>query len=181
MPVQRVDAPVAAAIAVAASTGFRSSFASKRTCSSRSVRPVAAASEGRPSFARSWRTSAGQLLEEADKVLGLATELGAQLGPLGGDAGGTGVEVTLARHVASESDEHRGAEGELVGAEKRRDDNVACRAQAAIGAQTHAAAQAVVDEHLLRFSEPSSQGLPAYLMLESGEAPVPPELPAMTM
>src|SRR5689334_9616990 len=61
--------------------------------------------------------------------------------------------MTLARHVAAESDENGGAESEFVRAEKRRDDDVARRAQAAIGAQAHAPAKSVVDEHLLRFGE----------------------------
>ena len=63
---------------------------------------------------------AGELFEEADDVLGLAAELGAQLGRLRGDAGGTGVEVALPGHVAAESDENRGAEGVLVGSEHER-------------------------------------------------------------
>ena len=124
-------------------------------------------SEGRPSSASMTLQVSGELLEETDKVFGLATELGAQLGLLRGDAGGTGVEMTLARHVATERDEHRGAEGELVGAEQRGDDDVTCRAQAAIGAQAHAAAQAVLDEHLLRFSDAQLPGIAG--VLDAGE------------
>ena len=63
--------------------------------------------------------------EEANDVLGLAAELGAQLGLLRGDAGRAGVEMTLARHVASESDQHGRAEGEFVGTEQCRDEDVA--------------------------------------------------------
>ena len=97
--------------------------------------------------------SRGELFEEADDVLRLAAELGAQLGLLRGDAGGTGVEVTLPRHVAAERDQHRGAEGVFVRAEHRGDEDVARGAQAAVAAQTHAAAQTIVQQHLLRFGE----------------------------
>ena len=65
--------------------------------------------------------------------------------------------------------------------EQRGHHNVARRAQATVGAQAHASSQPVVNQHLLRLGKPSSHGLPAYLMLESGDAPVPPEWPAITM
>ena len=111
--------------------------------------------------------SRGQLLEEADDVLGLAAELGAQLGLLRGDAGGTGIEVALPRHVAAERDEHRGAEGVFVGAEHRGDDDVARGAQAAVAAQAHAAAQTIADQHLLRFGEAQLPGIAG--VLDAGE------------
>src|SRR5579859_6544571 len=82
-------------------------------------------------------------------MLGLAAELGAQLWLLRGDAGGTGVEVALTRHVAAQGNKDRGAEGELVGSEQRSDQDVACGSEAAVGTQTDTAAQTVVDEHLL--------------------------------
>ena len=109
----------------------------------------------------------GEFVEEAHDVLGLAAELGAQFGTLRGDAGGTGVEVALARHVAAERDQDGGAEGEFVGAEQRGDDDVARGAQAAVGAQTDAAAQAVVDEDLLRFGEAQFPGIAG--VLDAGE------------
>ncbi len=50
-------------------------------------------------------------------------------------------------------DEDRGAEGELVGAEQRGDQNVLRGGKAAIGAQTDASAHAVGHEDLLRLGE----------------------------
>ena len=105
----------------------------------------------------------GEFVEEAHDVFGFAAEFGAEFGPLRGDAGGTGVEMTLARHVAAERDQDRGAEGEFVGAEESGDDDVARGAQAAVGAQTHAAAEAVVNEHLLRFGEAEFPGIAGIL------------------
>ena len=100
-------------------------------------------------------------------MLRLAAEFGAQLRPLRGNAGGTGIEVALARHVAAERDQDRGAESEFVGAEQCGDHDVARRAQAAVGAQTNAAAQSVVNENLLRFGEAEFPGVSG--VLDAGE------------
>ena len=61
--------------------------------------------------------------------------------------------MTLARHVAAERHEHSRPEPELLGAEECRDHYVPPAAQAAIGPQAHAFAQAVGDEHLLRLRQ----------------------------
>ena len=89
---------------------------------------------------------AGQSLEEANDVFRLTAKLRTQLRLLGGDAGGAGIEVTLPRHVAAEGDQHRRAKGVFIGAQHRGDQDVARRAQTAIAAQTHAAAQTVLPE-----------------------------------
>ena len=86
---------------------------------------------------------AGELLEEAGDVLGLAAEFRAQIGPLCGDASRTGVEVTLAGHVAAERYEDGGAEGIFVGSEERGDEYVAGSAEASIAAQADAAAKSI--------------------------------------
>ena len=64
----------------------------------------------------------GDELEEVDDELGLAGELLAQLGVLGGDADGARVEVTDAHHHAAAHDQRRGREPELLRAEQGRDD-----------------------------------------------------------
>ena len=61
-----------------------------------------------------------KLMEEHDHVLWLAAELRAQLRPLGSDAGGTGVEVALPRHIAAEGDEYRSAEGVFISTQECR-------------------------------------------------------------
>ena len=70
-PSQRIAPPVSTATAVAARTGLRLSPASKRTCSSRSVRPMASGSEGRPSLARSCRISSASSLKRRTTCSGL--------------------------------------------------------------------------------------------------------------
>ena len=88
-----------------------------------------------------------------DDVLGTPGELGAKVLTLGGDAGGTGVQVALPRHVTAQGNQHAGAEAELLGAQKSRHDDVPAAAQPAVGAEAHAFAQAVRHEHLLRLGQ----------------------------
>ena len=102
---------------------------------------------------------AGELLEKADNVRRLAAEFRAQIGSLRGNARRTGVEVTLARHVAAQRHQHRGAKGEFVGAQQRGDQHIAASAQSAIATQAHASAQAVLHQHLLRFGQPDLPGI----------------------
>ena len=91
--------------------------------------------------------------EVVDDVFGQALEALAQHRILRGDADRAGVEVALAHHDAAGGDQGRGREAELVGAEQRRDHHVASRAQAAVGLERDAAAQAVEHERLLRLGE----------------------------
>ena len=66
--------------------------------------------------------------DEAEEVLDelrLAGELLAQLRVLRRDADRAGVEMADAHHDAARDDERRGREAELLGAEQRRDDDVA--------------------------------------------------------
>ena len=95
----------------------------------------------------------GNIKEEADHVLRLAAELGPQVGTLRRNSRRTGVEMTLPRHVAAYRDQHRGAEGEFVGAEQRSHQNVARGGQTTVHPQPHAAAQTVVPQHLLRLCQ----------------------------
>ena len=74
----------------------------------------------------------GDELHEVDDELGLARELLAQLGVLGGDTDRAGVEVTDADHDAAAHHERRGREAELLGAEQRRDHHVATGLQLAV-------------------------------------------------
>ena len=96
-------------------------------------------------------------------MLRLAAEFRPQLGLLRRDAGGAGVEVALPRHVAAEGDQHGSAEGVFIGAQQRRDQDIARRLQTAIGAQADAAAQAVAHQHLLRFGQAQLPGIAGIL------------------
>ena len=80
-------------------------------------------------------------------------ELGAQVLALRGDAGGTRVEVALARHVAAEGDQRRRPEAELLGAQQRRDQHVPAGLEAAVRAQRDAVAQVVAHQDLVDLGE----------------------------
>ena len=84
-----------------------------------------------------------------DDVLGLAGEALAQLGILGRDPHRAGVEVALAHHDAAERDQRRGGEAVLLGAEQRRDHDVAPGLELAVGLQRHARAQVVEHQRLV--------------------------------
>ena len=86
---------------------------------------------------------------------------------LRGDAGGTGVEVALAGHVAAQGDDGRRAEAELLGAQHRGHHHVAAGLDAAVGAQADATAQAVEHQHLLRLGQAQLPG--AAGVLDRGE------------
>ena len=90
---------------------------------------------------------------EVDDVLGLALELLAQPRVLRGDADRAGVQVADAHHDAARRDERRRGEAELLGAEQRRDGDVAAGLQLAVGLDADAAAQVVGDQDLLRLGE----------------------------
>ena len=93
-----------------------------------------------------------------DHVIRPAGELRAQVLALGGDAGWTGVEVALARHVAAECDEQAGAEAELFRAEEGRHDYVAAVPEATVRSQAHTLSQPVRHQHLLRLGQPQLPG-----------------------
>jgi glutamate synthase domain-containing protein 3 len=67
----------------------------------------------------------GDVGEERLDEFGLATEALPQLGVLGGDTHGAGVEVAHPHHHATRHDEGGGGEAELLGAQERADDDVA--------------------------------------------------------
>ena len=100
----------------------------------------------------------GQGEHEALDLIRRAAELGAQVGALRGDAGRAGVEMALPRHVAAERDEERRPERELLGAQERRDDDVAPGPQPAVGAQRGAIAQAGPEEHLVDLGQAQLPG-----------------------
>ncbi len=76
-------------------------------------------------------------------MLRLAAELRPQLWLLRRNAGGAGVEMALAGHVAAQRDQDRRTEGKLISTQQRRDKDVACRRKPAIGTKPYATAQAV--------------------------------------
>ena len=98
-------------------------------------------------------TSSATKSEVGHDLLGRPRELLAQLWTLRGDADRARVDVARAHHQAALGEEERSAEADLVGAEKRGDDHVPSRLEAAVDADADAAAQPVRDERLLRLGE----------------------------
>jgi hypothetical protein len=90
---------------------------------------------------------------QVDDLLGRADELGAQPLVLRADADRAGVRMALADHDAAHRDQRERADAEFLGAEDRGDDDVAPGLEPAIGAQLHAAAQAVESQRLVDFGQ----------------------------
>ena len=81
--------------------------------------------------------------EEVHDVLGGALEALAQLRVLGGDSDRAGVQVTGAHHDAAGRDQRPRGEAHLIGAEHRRDHDVATGLQLAVGLHDDPRAQVV--------------------------------------
>ena len=125
----------------------------RRRTSSRSTRPIISSIVRKPSSAISSRTSSRDELEEVLDELGLAGELLAQLRILRRDADRARVEMADAHHHAARDDQRRRREAEFLGAEQRRDDDVAAGLHLAVHLDDDAVAEAVEAEHLLRLGE----------------------------
>ena len=78
------------------------------------------------------------------EVFGVSGKFPTQFVLLRGDAHGTAVEVAVATLDASDRDEHRRAECELVGAKHGGDHDVAARTELSVHLQFHAVAQVVL-------------------------------------
>ena len=100
----------------------------------------------------------GDKEEIVDDVLGLAGEALAQHRVLGRDADRAGVEMAFAHHDAAGGDQRSRRETELVGADQRRDHDIAAGAQTAIDLHRDAAAQAVQHQGLLGLGEADFPG-----------------------
>ena len=80
---------------------------------------------------------------------------------------GTRVQMADAHHDAARDDERRGREAELLGAEQRRDHDVAARLHLPVDLHDDAVAQPVEEQHLLRFGQAQLPGHTA--VLDAGE------------
>ena len=131
-----------------------SSAARRRRCpASRRARPPRRWC-GSPAAARYSRTSCGDEPHEVDHVLGPPVEPLAQLRVLRGDADRAGVQVADPHHDAAGHHQRRGGEAELLGAEQRRDDDVAAGLELAVGLHHDPVAQAVGQQRLLGLGQP---------------------------
>ena len=88
----------------------------------------------------------------------LAGEFGAQGLVLGGNTNRAGVEVAFAHHNATHGYQCHGGKGIFLGAEQRRDDDIATGAQLTIGLHDNTAAQVVENQRLLSFCQTDFPG-----------------------
>src|SRR2546423_9848037 len=95
----------------------------------------------------------GQRGREAFDLFGRPGELRPEVLPLRGDARGTRVEVALSGHVAAQRDERRGAERVFLGAEQRREEEVAAGLEAAVRSERDAIAEVVAEQDLVDLGE----------------------------
>ena len=94
-----------------------------------------------------------QEAEIVDHIFIVSPEMLAQLRVLRGHAHRASVRVALAHHHASQHDEHRRAEAELLRPEQRHGDDVAPRLELPVRLQAHLSAQPVEHQRLLRFRQ----------------------------
>ena len=106
--------------------------------------------------------------EEVDHVLGLAAELLAELGVLGGDAHRAGVQVAHPHHDAAHDDQRRRREAILLGPQQRGDHHVAAGLHLAVGLDDDAIAQLVQHQGLLGLGQAELPGNAG--VLDGGQA-----------
>src|SRR3546814_790285 len=90
---------------------------------------------------------------QVDDLLRAAGEFGAELFILGADADRAGIAVALTHHDAAHGDEAQRSDAIFLGAENRRDHDVAPGLEPAVGAQADAVAQPVERQHLIDFGQ----------------------------
>ncbi len=95
----------------------------------------------------------GHGVEEEDDVFRRALVLGAKGLVLTGDTDGAGVEMALADVDAAGGDERRRAEVEFLRAHHGGHEDIEAGLHAAVGAQSHAIAEAVEEQDLVRLGE----------------------------
>ena len=93
------------------------------------------------------------MAEEVNDHFRHASELGAKVSALGGNARRAGVEVALAGHVATDGDDRTGTEPIFLGTKQGSHDDVSTGLHAPIGTEPHPSSQSVENENLLRFGQ----------------------------
>ena len=86
-------------------------------------------------------------------MIGRRFKFCAQFWILRGDARRTGVEMTGTRHNATHRNRGNRAERKFIGAHQRGDHYITSGAETAINAKADSAAQAAVDQRVLRVGE----------------------------
>ena len=112
--------------------------------------------------------------EIVDDMLRFAGKLFAQLGVLRGHTHGAGVQVAFAHHDAAFNHQRCGGETEFIRAQQSTHGHIAAGFHLTIGLHADATAQTIQHQSLLGFSQTNFPRLPACLMDDQGDAPVPP-------
>ena len=120
-----------------------------RSTPSRSTRPIASSSERRPSEARISRTSSATKKKKLTTCSGVPLKRLRSSGSCVAMPDRARVQVAGAHHDAAGRDQRRRREAHLVGAEHRRDHDVAAGLQLAVGLHDDARAQVVEQQRLL--------------------------------
>src|SRR4029077_14042485 len=100
----------------------------------------------------------GDRAEVGNHHFGLACEPGAQLFVLRGDSDGASIEMTLARHDASDGQQRGGAEAEFVGAENSGQHDIAREFQASVHAERESRTEARANQCVMCFAQPNFPG-----------------------
>ncbi len=85
----------------------------------------------------------GDESHEVDGVGGISGIGGAEFGVLGGNSGGTGIEMADAHHNTAEGDEGGGGEAEFFGTEEGGDRDVSSGFELSIGFDDDAATEVI--------------------------------------
>ena len=126
--------------------------------SSISTCPTASSILRKPSSASISRTSSAMNSKKLTTKVGLARELLAQLGVLGGHPHRAGVEVAHPHHHTAHHHQRRGGEAELLGPQQRSDHHVAAGLELAVDLHHDAVAQIVEEQRLLGLGQPQLPG-----------------------
>ncbi len=100
----------------------------------------------------------GDESHEVDGVGGISGIGGTEFGVLGGDSGGTGIEMPDAHHNTAEGDEGSGGESEFFGTQEGCYGDVSSGFELSIGFDDDAAAEVIQDEGLMGFGESEFPG-----------------------
>ena len=109
-----------------------------------------------------------------DDVFRFAHKVLAQLGVLGADAHGAGVQVAHPHHDAALGHQQAGAKAELLCAQHTADGHIPAAEQFGVTLQPYPGAQPVEDQGLMGLGDAQFPGQAGILMEVRGAAPVPP-------
>src|SRR5260370_19721995 len=113
-----------------------------------------------------------------NEELRCASEFSAQVCALRSNARGAGIQMALPRHIATQCNQAGSAKAEFIGSQQRSDHDVAPGLQATIDAHSHAPAQPIAYERLLRLCQPALPGDTSVLDRLKRRGARPPIMPA---